>query len=29
MEGSPGAVAVLDLAGEAPRVDLVTIVPAG
>ena len=29
MEGSPGAVAVLDLAGDAPRVDLVTIGPAG
>jgi putative phosphoesterase len=29
MEGSPGAVAVLDLAGDAPHVDLVTIGPAG
>jgi len=29
MPGAPGAVAVLDLAGDAPGVDLVTIVPAG
>jgi hypothetical protein len=27
--GSPGAVAVLDLVGGVPEVDLVTIVPAG
>jgi hypothetical protein len=29
LPGSPGAVAVLDLVGDAPQADLVTIVPAG